>query len=78
LDVDEELSIRVRFAWCPLFNQGFYMLYLGRQGEEHFFLTNSCKEGHCDDTGVNQFLAGSIQQAANPYSTNFPPHKISH
>ena len=37
LDVDEELSIRVRFAWCPLFNQGFYMLYLGRQGEEYFF-----------------------------------------
>ena len=28
LDVDEELSIRVRFAWCPLFNQGFYMLWL--------------------------------------------------
>lgn len=26
LDVDEELSIRVQFAWCPLFNQGFYML----------------------------------------------------
>lgn len=42
------------------------------------FLTNSCKEGHCDDTGVNQFLAGSIQHAANPYSTNFLPHRISH
>lgn len=42
------------------------------------FLTNSCKEGHCDDTGVNQFLAGSIQHAANPYSTNFLPQRISH
>lgn len=28
LDVDEDLSIRVQFAWCPLFNQGFYMLWL--------------------------------------------------
>ncbi|KAG6737970.1 hypothetical protein POTOM_059502 [Populus tomentosa] len=42
------------------------------------FLTNSCKEGHSDDTGVNQFLAGSIQHAANPYSINFLPRRISH